>query len=438
MSTTSSSADDLATEDIRARSLPLRSPADLDPLLERLGQQRVVLLGEASHGTSEYYGWRAELTKRLIVEQEFGFIAVEGDWPDCYEVNRWVKGRDTEHRTARELLAEFNRWPTWMWANEEIADFVDWLRGHNAASDDPVGFYGLDVYSLWESLRVITDYLLEHQPDDLDTLAEAWRCFEPYAEEPQRYAHATRLVPTSCEEPVIELLVEMQAAQKTDSADPEARFDARQNAEVVAGAERYYRTMAWADGRSWNVRDIHMADTLDRLLEHQGGGSRAVVWAHNTHVGDARATDMAAHGMVNLGQLARDCYGEDRVRLVGFAGHHGSVIAAYAWGAPMRQLPVPPAPDGTHEDLIHRAVADPALFVFGDDRSSPWLTQRRGHRAIGVVYDPQRDAVGNWVPTVMGGRYDALLSFDETNALHPLAEVRASETGERDTEPWAS
>ena len=212
-------------------------------------------------------------------------------------------------------------------------------------------------------------------------------------------------------------------------------LDARQNAEAVAGAERYYRTMVWGDAESWNVRDCHMADTLDRLLAHHGPDSKAVVWEHNTHVGDARGTDMAAHGMVNVGQLVRERHDDDGVVLVGFGGYRGSVTAGRSWDAPAQAMTVPPAPSGTHEDLLHRAVGAPSLLVFGDDRHTPWLATRRGHRAIGVVYRPEQDQWGNWVP-VIGSRYDAFLSFEQTSALRPLGAPATK--GERDTAPWAS
>ncbi|MGH8946063.1 MAG: erythromycin esterase family protein [Acidimicrobiia bacterium] len=413
---------------------PLAEPEDLDPVLDAIGDARFVLLGEASHGTHEYYHWRATLTKRLIAEHAFSFVAVEGDWPDCYTVNRWVKGR-FEGASARETLRTFARWPTWMWANEEVAEFVNWLRGHNDATDAGVGFYGLDVYSLLESLRRIIGYLGETQPDAKQAALQAARCFYPYGEDPQRYALATRLAPATCEDEVVELLIEMHRQEGDFDGDPEARFDALQNAEVLAGAERYYRTMVRADGESWNVRDLHMADTLNRLIKHHGEGSRAVVWAHNTHIGDARGTDMAAAGMINLGQVVRERHLGEGVLLVGFGGHRGSVIAAEAWGAPMQRMPVPPAPDATHEDLIHDAVGSPSLFVFPEHRDTAWLSTRRGHRAIGVVYHPERDQPGNWVPTLMGRRYDAFLYFEETEGLAPLIAVPAGE--ELETYPWS-
>lgn len=426
-----------ADEVAEVRSLaagPLQGPPDLDPLVERLGDARIVLLGEASHGTAEYYHWRAELTRRLVAEHGFDFVAVEGDWPDGAAIDRWVKGRDPAHRTAHQVLQGFRRWPTWMWANEEVAAFVDWLRGHNETAGASVGFYGLDVYSLWDSLRQVFAYLGEHHPHEVAAAERAWRCFEPHGEDPQRYAWSTRLVPEGCEREVVDLLLAVRSSPQVGAEDPDARLDAVQNAEVLVGAERYYRTMVRADAESWNVRDLHMADTLDRLLVHHGPGSKAIVWEHNTHVGDARGTDMAEHGMVNVGQVVRQRHEGDGVVLVGFGGRRGSVVAADSWGAPARRLPVPEAREDSHEALLHEALGHPSLLVFGEDRSGPWLSARRGHRAIGVVYHPERDRRGNWVPTVMGRRYDAFLSFDSTRALHPIPAVPVGP--EHETEPW--
>jgi erythromycin esterase len=416
---------------------PLTGPADLDPLVERVGDARFVLIGEASHGTADYYWWRAELTKRLIVERAFGFVAVEGDWPDCFDVNCWVKYRADPGSSARQVLSRFDRWPTWMWANHEVATFAEWLRDHNRRTGAGVGFYGLDVYSLWESMDRVMRYLVEHEPDAVDAASVAAGCFEPYDEDPQRYAFATRMVPTSCEDAVVGLLSDLRGRTPRDEMD-EDEFDALQNAEVLAGAERYYRTMVRADATSWNVRDCHMADTLDRLVAHHGPNAKAIVWEHNTHVGDARATDMAAAGMLNVGQVVRQRHWSDGVVLVGFGGYEGSVIAAPAWGSSMREMPVPPAVTDSHEHLIHDVTGAPALFVFPDHgRDTPWLGTRRTHRAIGVVYHPERDPYGNWVPTTLGGRYDAFVSFDQTRALTPLhAEPPA--TGELDTAPWGT
>ncbi|WP_262283927.1 erythromycin esterase family protein [Micromonospora sp. MA102] len=377
------------------------------------------MLGEATHGTHEFYTWRAAVTRRLVEERGFSFVAVEGDWPDCDRVDRSVRCRPEAPADPRAALAAFERWPTWMWANEEVADFTRWLRDHNARVDEAerVGFHGLDVYSLWESLREILTWLREHDPDQVPAALTAYRCFEPYDEDPQRYALATRLVPHRCEEEVVALLAGLRERAAADGPD---HFGAWQNAEVAAGAERYYRAMVRGGRESWNVRDRHMDDTLDRLLDHYGPGARAVVWAHNTHVGDARATDMADAGEVNIGQLARERYGPEQVVLVGFGTHSGTVTAGTAWGAPMETMTVPPARRHTLEDALHAAAPDRALLVFPRDGRPDLLTHEIDHRAIGVVYRSGRESPGNYVPTVLGERYDAFCWFDTSRAVRPL------------------
>ncbi len=429
---------DAELQDIATLARPLDTAGGLDPLIDRLGGVRVALLGEASHGTSEYYRWRAEISRRLIEERQASFVAVEGDWPDCFRINEWVKGRGDRDLSARQVLDRFERWPTWMWANEEVVEFIEWLRDHNERTGANVGFYGLDVYSLWESLEGIMAYLGEHDSGAVEAARDAARCFDPYHEDPQRYARATRLIPTSCEDEVVGLLGEMRKSHEPPADGAEAELDAIQNAEVLRGAERYYRTMVRGNADSWNVRDQHMIDTLDRLLRYHGQQAKGVVWEHNTHIGDARATDMARAGMFNVGQLARERYGADDVALVGFGGHRGGVIAGEEWGARMRRMPVPPAPAGSHEDLLHQVSPRPTLLVFPEQRDTPWLSARRGHRAIGVVYHPDIDHLGNWVPTTMGGRYDAFCFFDDTEALHPLHMEQAQRAGEHLTEPWGT
>jgi erythromycin esterase-like protein len=407
----------------------LRDPADLDPVLERVGEARVVAIGEASHGTHEYYAWRAALTRRLVAEAGFGLVAVEGDWPDCYRVNRSVRCRPGADADPRDALDAFARWPTWMWANDDVVDFCRWLRDRNVGrrDDERVGFYGLDVYSLWDSMHALVGWLREHEPDSVDTAVRALRCFEPFGEDGAEYAFASRLAPSSCEETVVELLRHLCEDRGSEEAatDEEGRFSAEQNAAVVVDAERYYRAMVQGSAESWNVRDVHMADTLDRLLAHTSG--RAVVWEHNTHVGDARATDMAAAGMVNVGQLLRERHGQEAVVLVGLGGYRGGVIAGEQWGAQMRRMPVPAARSGSLEALLHEQVGRDALFVVPPGDRPGWLDRRLDHRAIGVVYRPERERWGNYVPTVLGERYDAFLWFEETTPLQPLHLERAGE-----------
>jgi erythromycin esterase-like protein len=416
-------------DDIRALAQPLRDESDLDPLLERIGDARIVAVGEASHGTHEYYAWRAALTRRLVEERGFRFVAVEGDWPDCYRVNRSVRLRPGADEDPRDALDAFTRWPTWMWANDDVVDFCRWLRGYNAArpDDERAGFYGIDVYSLWDSMHGLVAWLREHEPDHVETARRALSCFEPFGEDGAEYAFASRFAPTSCEQAAVDLLRSLceERGRSEAEADPEARFSAEQNAAVVVDAERYYRAMVQGSAQSWNVRDVHMADTLDRLLGH--AGDKAVVWEHNTHIGDARATDMAGAGMTNVGQLLRERHGADDVVLVGLGGHRGGVIAGESWGAQMERMAVPPARPGSLEALLHDALGEDSLVVVPRRERPAWLRRRLDHRAIGVVYRPERERWGNYVPTVLGERYDAFLHLEETTPLRPLHLERADE-----------
>jgi erythromycin esterase len=409
---------------------------DLDPLLEQIGDARYVLLGEASHGTSEFYTWRAEITKRLITEKGFSFIAVEGDWPDCYRVNRYAKGMTNSGSSAYEVLHAFSRWPTWMWANREIVDLIEWLRSHNnkvvekeEEDNKKIGFYGLDVYSLWESLDAVMQYLRKNYPDVMKSAIEAYRCFEPYGRDVEEYARATAFIPESCEDEVMDMLLELRRKTTPDKMlkdnGREAYFNAEQNAVVAKNAELYYRTMMHGGVASWNVRDHHMMNTLERLMKFHGSNAKSIVWAHNTHIGDARATDMRQAKMVNLGQLAREQAGRDNVVLVGFGTYRGNVIAAKEWREPMERMTVPPAVDGSWDSFLHSLDNNSGrnkLLTFSDidkiETSS--LESTRGQRAIGVVYHPSYERYGNYVETILPIRYDAFLFIDETHALHPL------------------
>lgn len=406
-------------EALRHVSRPLRNELDLDPLFRRIGDARIVLLGEASHGTSEFYAWRHRISEDLIRKKGFDFIAVEGDWPDCYQITRYVRGHDGGD-SPTDALKAFRRWPTWMWANEEVAMLVETLERINdeRSEEDRVGFYGLDVYSLWDSLHRVVRYVGRERPELLERVREAYRCFEPF-DDVDEYARAATWGLDNCEASVAELLAGFIGQRSTDPrGDSEAAFDAEQNALVVRNAERYYRTMVRGGGESWNVRDRHMAETLDRLLDRHGPAAKAIVWEHNTHIGDARATDMARAGMVNVGQLVRESYARSDVVLVGFGTHRGSVIAAEGWEHPMQRMVVPPARPGSWDDEMHRAFDGEDRLLILEDQAA--LHERKGHRAIGVVYHPRSEA-GNYVPTDLADRYDAFLYLDETTALRPLA-----------------
>jgi erythromycin esterase-like protein len=426
------------SEQVRQIAHPLNNLNDLDPLIDRIGNAHYVLLGEASHGTSEYYLWRARISQRLIQEKGFSFIAVEGDWPDCYSANRYIKGYPDSGDNAWQVLHQFERWPTWMWANWEIVALVEWLRRYNDSltGQKKIGFYGLDVYSLWDSMRAIMEYLKDTHPEAVPAAARALRCFEPFGEDVQEYAWSSAFAPTTCEDDVIRLLTEIRARVRQYPGDPEDAFNAEQNAFVAVNAERYYRAMVRGGAASWNVRDFHMADTLDRLMQYHGPEAKGIVWEHNTHIGDARATDMTLMGQVNIGQLARERHQPEDVVLVGFGGHRGSVIAGVEWGASMERMTVPPGEQGSWEDIMHRASEEDKLLILSEAPGSYEFSAERGHRAIGVVYRPELEQFGNYVPTSLNRRYDAFLSIDETHALHPL-HIEPVELREMpETYPW--
>jgi erythromycin esterase len=320
--------------------LKLENSVDLKPLLEQIENNNVqyALLGEASHGTSEFYSWRSEVTKRLIKECGFSFIAVEGDWPACYDVNRYIKGISGSGKSAYDILYSFNRWPTWMWANREIVNLIEWLREYNKnlSEEKRIGFYGLDVYSLWESMEAVIRYLRKIDPEAVKTAIEAYRCFEPYGKSVEDYARATAFVPESCEDEIIDMLIHLHSKanqyKSNGLARSEAYFNAEQNAIVAKNAELYYRKMMQGGTVTWNIRDTHMMDTLIRLMEFHGTDTaKSIVWAHNTHVGDARYTDMVDAKMVNIGQLVREHASDKNTLLVGFGTYSGSVIAAKEW-----------------------------------------------------------------------------------------------------------
>ncbi|MGH3876714.1 MAG: erythromycin esterase family protein [Actinophytocola sp.] len=400
---------------------PLYGPGNLDPLLDRIGRARFVLVGEATHGTSEFYRWRAELTKRLVAERGFDFVGVEGDWPDCHRLHCCVAGAPGIPKDPAAVLWEMRRWPRWLWANEEVVDFAGWLREFNARRPRPVGFHGLDVYSLWDSLRAALDHLREHSPDRVADAIAAYRCFEPYGQD------QAAALPDGCSAEVGRLLARRRPRTELASLpglDP--AFVAWLNTEVPANAERYHRELLRGDHRSWNVREQHLADTLDRLAGAYGPGAKAVVWAHNAHVGDAAATDMAAAGMTNLGRLVRERHGEDTV-LVGFGTYEGSVLAAQRWDGPVRRLRVPPAAPGSVEARWHEILPDTdGLVVFPRGGGPAWTGEVRDHRAIGLVYDGDRP--GTYVPTVLRRRYDAFVHCDRSTAVTPLHRVETRET----------
>ncbi len=421
------------------------SPRDYDGLVERLGRARVVLIGEASHGTHEFYRERAEITRRLIVEQGFRAVAAEADWPDAYRVNRYVRGRGND-RSADEALRGFKRFPAWMWRNEVVVDFVQWLRAHNESLDDPrhrAGFYGLDLYSLFGSIESVLGYLDRVDPEAAKRARYRYSCFDHYGEDTQAYGYATSFgMKRPCEDEVVAQLVELsKRASEYAAADgreaPEEFFAAEQNARLVRNAEEYYRTMFSGRVSSWNLRDRHMAETLAALAGHleQRDGGKVVVWAHNSHLGDARATEMGACGELNVGQLVRECYGRDAV-LVGFSTYTGTVTAADDWDAPPRTKRVRPGLAGSYEALFHAAGVPRFLLMLEGDVPDE-ARERRLQRAIGVIYRPETERVSHYFHARLAAQFDALIHIDETRALAPL-EAAAPEHAHEAPETYPS
>lgn len=414
----------------------LTNSESLDALISEMAHRRIVMLGEASHGTHEYYTWRTAISKRLISEHAFNFIAVEGDWPDCYKINRFIKGYQNSFNNIEGILDSFNRWPTWMWANWEVAALAIWLREDNDLKtvEKKTGFYGLDVYSLWDSMRAMLEYLEKEDPEAAQKAMKAYQCFEPFMNDEEKYARLT-YKKDGCREQVINLLQEIRKRAQFLNGDREAGFNAEQNALIAVNAENYYSTMLQFNNESWNIRDNHMMETLTRLLQFHGPDSKAIVWAHNTHIGDAKATDMSRQGMVNLGRLARERYGDSNVYLCGFSGYRGSVMAGNEWGAPMREMEVPEAKKGSIEERLFSESEDNRYLLFSEP-SSIDLDQPIPHRAIGVVYNPMNEMRRNYVPSFLKDRYDALLYFTDTTALHPY-KPKVDRTEIPDTYPFA-
>jgi erythromycin esterase-like protein len=414
---------------------------DYDPLMDLAGDARFVLLGEASHGTHDFYRERAEITKRLIEEKRFTAVAAEADWPDAYRVDRYVRGV-SDDADAVEALSGFKRFPTWMWRNTDVVEFVEWLRAHNDALPQgatKTGFYGLDLYSLRASMEAVLRYLEEVDPDAAKEARARYACFDHSGEDDQVYGFLTAAGATrSCQEEVVRQLVELQRraieyAQRDGRVAKDEFFSAEQNARVVKNAEAYYRSMFLEEVSSWNLRDRHMAETLDALashLERQGARAKIAVWAHNSHIGDARATEMGERGELNVGQLAREHYGRDAV-LVGFATHHGTVTAASGWGAPAERKRVRPALSTSYEAMFHDTQLERFLLTLGENQKvTDVLWYPRLERAIGVIYLPETERLSHYFHARLSDQFDAVLHFDETRAVEPLERTAEWEAGE--------
>jgi erythromycin esterase-like protein/predicted phosphoribosyltransferase/predicted alpha/beta-hydrolase family hydrolase len=410
---------EIIVEELEKRSHVIDNEHSWDQLIQKISHSRIVMLGEATHGTKEFYSIRRYISERLIKEHGFSFIAVEGDWPDCQKINDYIL--KDQGNSAAETLREFKRWPTWMWANEETPALIEWLKNFK------VGFYGLDVYSLFESMDYVKAFAEKLDPQLAQALKEQYACFDPFNRNEKAYARHLVKFPEGCRQEVLISLKRILRLRMSELAtQDEDLFNAQQNARIVANAEQYYRTMLFGGPESWNIRDHHMLETLETLLRKKGSLSKCIVWAHNSHIGDYHATDMNEEGYVNLGGLARERFGVDNVSLVGFGSYEGQVLAGPAWGAPAQIMNLPPALESSYDFYCHKVAKNLATNRFYTifDRSAQQgvLGKRRyGHRAVGVVYSPHFEDKGhNYVPTIPAQRYDAFVFVDKTTALKSL------------------
>jgi erythromycin esterase-like protein len=407
-----------------AEPLPPVDDPEFAAPFDRLADARVVCLGEASHGTSEFYRARAAITRRLIERHGFNVVAVEADWPDAASIDRHVRHKPS----LPEAEAPFSRFPTWMWRNEEVAEFTRWLWRHNAglAEDARAGFYGLDLYNLEASIRAVIDYLDRVDPEAAAIARERYGCLHPWQSEPEVYGRMSFSEGFGrCEQAVVAQLKDMFSRSRDYAgSDGDDHLNAEQNARLVADAEAYYRAMYQGGAESWNLRDQHMFDTLDALLRAKGPAAKAIVWAHNSHLGDARHTEMGrVRGELNLGQLCREHYG-DAVKLVGFGTHGGTVAAASDWDEPMEVMSVNPSRADSYERLCHDTGIARFLLDLRDERNAQAvaaLTQARLERFIGVIYRPETERWSHYSQAVLPSQFDAWVWFDQTRAVTPLA-----------------
>jgi erythromycin esterase-like protein len=434
---------------VREIAQPLtRSPDDYHDLISLIGDARFVLLGEASHGTDEFYFERAQITKRLIAEKGFSVVAIEADWPDAYRVHRYVRGA-TIDSNANEALSGFRRFPTWMWRNTVVVEFVEWLRAFNQKLDPkkaPAGFYGMDLYSLHASIDAVLSYLNKVDPAAATRARRRYSCFEHFSREPQEYGYAAMAgIIESCEDEVVDQLAEIQRKAgefltRDGQAGADELFFAEQNARLVKNAEQYYRSMFRGRASSWNLRDRHMTETIEALVAHFNGSRqpKAIVWAHNSHLGDARATEMSERGELNVGQLIRERFGKESV-LVGFTTHHGTVTAASDWGERAERKRVRPALRGSYEELLHETTL-PRFWINLRDagKRSDVLHDSRLERAIGVIYRPETERVSHYFQARLAEQFDAIIHIDETRAVEPLERTSIWDEGELpETYPFA-
>jgi len=403
-------------------TVPYATDDDLGIIIDAIGDAKIVLLGEASHGTSEFYTTRTQLTKKLIEEKCFSVIAVEGGWPSCQQVNRYIKNYGPGVLDTQTVLNAFNDWPTWMWANEDVVDLIDWLKLHNEQHSKSlkIGFYGVDIYSLWRSMEELFFDLTTLKPagEDINLAKKVFSCFQRFDRSPEQYAISTVQTGRTCTKEVTELLAIIRANIALYPSDMEQDLNLLINALVLKNAEAYYRAATQQNALSWNIRDTHMVETINELRTYHGEDAKIIVWEHNTHIGDARATTMKDDGTINVGQILREQNKKEDVYAIGFGTYRGTVIASDEWGAPHKIMNVPPAKKGSWEDLLHQSGAFDKILVFTEENRKHF-TNWIDHRAIGVTYDPAFEKY-NYVPSQIGYRYDTFIHIEETTALKPF------------------
>ena len=406
---------------------PVADVQDTRSIVDFIGEAELALLGEASHGTHEFYANRAHITRRLIVESGFRGVVVEADWPDAYRVNRYVRHQSADP-DAVTALEDFERFPTWMWRNADVVEFVEWLYEHNDGlpAEQQAGFYGMDLYSLHASIRAVLEYLGGRDPEAARRARERYACFERYGDDPQTYAYAETFGLESCEDEVIAVLVDLQRRSadrsQKDALSRDEYFFAEQNALLVRSAEEYYRTMFRGGPQSWNLRDRHMASAIEAIRNNLSAWdrpARLAVWAHNSHLGDARATQMGRRGEVNVGQLMRERF-PGKTCLIGYTTSHGTVTAASDWGEPVELKRVRPALPGSYEGLFHDLSLPRFFLPVGREPVRHLLSKPRLERAIGVIYRPETERQSHYFEASLPSQFDAILHFDHTAAVRPL------------------
>ncbi|HMP73152.1 MAG TPA: erythromycin esterase family protein [Kiritimatiellia bacterium] len=400
-------------------ALPFTSPDHLAPLIEEASRARLVLLGESTHGTSEFYAYRDAISRRLVADHGFRFIAVEGDWNSLYQLNRYVKGRPDAGPSVPLIMKTFTRWPQWMWANHETAALIEWLREFNQTlpPDQRVGFYGIDVYGQETSLHELPRIAARHDPELGQWIADQTACLTPFGGDIGAYIGALRAGMQPCAEALAAITTRLRDQREALDLDPADYLYLKQMAWVVKNAEKHVRAMDTTGPDSWNYRARHFFQTVERLLDHYGPDARGIVWAHNTHIGDARATSMIQGGQLNIGQLARERFA-DNAYAVGFGAYRGLVIAGRQWGGPREVMTIPPAGPGSFEAFLH--AIGPGNHLILMSQAAEHLNQIIGNRAIGVIYHPEREFPGNYVPTLPAQRYNAFVFFEETRPLQPI------------------